>query len=174
MSSHPQHRVSLSIAGSGAASDHLPARAHRTGETGGAAQGPEVHHPARRRPREGMLLGIAGSSAVADHLAARAHRNGATMEFAYLQAQLSGGRYGLAVTDITDAFLDGTLGEYRIGDEAHRCFALDGSFALSVPVADKHPVVRALVALGFDERDVLDGIATAVARASLPNDGDDE
>ncbi len=95
-----------------------------------------------------------------------AHRNASKLQFCDLNAELSAGRYGLSVEDITDAFVNKELypSSSREGDEAERCFALAGSFALSVPVSSNHPVIRAFVALGFDEQDVRDDIEAAVAR----------
>src|ERR671936_247553 len=51
--------------------DHLTARAHVAGDALGAtAEGAEVDHSARTRPRESGRLEVAGDTAVDDHLAA--------------------------------------------------------------------------------------------------------
>src|SRR2546429_9309196 len=55
--------------------DDLATIVYREGHAVGTAEGAEIDHPARPRPREGMSGRITGGVARADGLAARLHRD---------------------------------------------------------------------------------------------------
>src|SRR5216117_1835543 len=55
--------------------DDLATIVYREGHAVGTAEGAEIDHPARPRPREGMSGRITGGVARADGLAARVHRD---------------------------------------------------------------------------------------------------
>src|SRR5947207_469759 len=78
----PRERMPLSITGRRAGTDNLSLGVHRcepafrtrerfTDEAGGAAEGAEINHSARRRPPENMKRGVASRVTTADNLTAR-------------------------------------------------------------------------------------------------------
>src|SRR5206468_7767686 len=62
----------------GSLADDLAEVVHREGVAVGAAEGAEIDHSARRRPRERVERGATGSATTADDLSITIHREGLT------------------------------------------------------------------------------------------------
>lgn len=88
-----------------------------------------------------------------------------------LKAKVSAGRYCLSVEDVTDQYINAVYYDRcDVGDGAANAQVLSGHFALSADFTEDHPVVRGLIAHGFDGDTTVLEIQAAIECAGEDSD----